>query len=95
LEAEDVLDALDLTRKIEHREVRRAAPSDATEAALLDLLNLASLQVDALRAPSGLPIEKITSALTMMELEGMVRQVGKMNYVAVREDRANYEVEKG
>jgi len=95
LKAEDVLEALDLTRNIERREVRRAVPTDATEAALLDLLNLESLHVDDIRAQSGLPIEKITSALTMMELKGMVRQVGKMNYVVVREDRANYEVEKG
>ena len=95
LEAEDVLEALDLTRNIERREVRQAVPIDATEAALLDLLNLEPLQVDDIRAQSGLPMEKITSALTMMELKGMVRQVGKMNYVAVREDRAKYEVEKG
>jgi DNA processing protein len=95
LKAEDVLEALDLSRNIERREVRKAVPSDATEAALLELLNLEPLHVDDIRAQSGLPIEKITSALTMMELKGMVRQVGKMNYVAVREDRANYEVEKG
>jgi DNA processing protein len=95
LKAEDVLEALDLTRNIERREVRRAIPTDATEAALLELLKLEPLHVDDIRAQSGLPIEKITSALTMMELKGMVRQVGKMNYVAVREDRANYELEKG
>jgi DNA processing protein len=95
LKAEDVLEALDLTRNIERREIRRAVPSDATEAALLEMLDLEPLHVDDIRAQSGLPIEKITSALTMMELKGMVRQVGKMNYVAIREDRANYEVEKG
>jgi DNA processing protein len=95
LKPEDVLEALDLTRNIERREVRRAAPSDATEAALLELLDQEPLHVDDIRAQSGLPIEKITSTLTMMELKGMVRQVGKMNFVSVREDRANYEVEKG
>ena len=30
---------------------------------------------------TGLPIEKVTAALAMMELKGMVRQVGGMHYV--------------
>jgi len=46
--------------------------------------------VDELRSRLELPIEKISAALTMMELKGMVRQVGGMNYVAVREDQAEY-----
>ena len=94
LNAEDVLEALDLTRNIERREVRKAVPSDATEAALLEMLDLEPLHVDDIRAQSGLPIERITAALTMMELKGMVRQVGGMNYVAVREEKAGYETNK-
>lgn len=50
--------------------------------------------MDDIRAQSGLPIERITAALTMMELKGMVRQVGGMNYVAVREEKAGYETNK-
>ncbi len=94
LNAEDVLEALDLTRNIERREVRKAVPSDATEAALLEMLDLEPLHVDDIRAQSGLPIERITAALTMMELKGMVRQVGGMNYVAVRDEKAGYETDK-
>ena len=92
LSVDDVLEALDLTRNIEHREARQVLPTDATEAMLLGILNQEPLHVDEIRAQSGLPIEKITSALTMMELKGMVRQVGGMNYVSVHEDQANYEV---
>lgn len=73
LNPEDVLEALDLTRNIERREVRKVVPSDATEAALLEMLDLEPLHVDDIRAQSGLPIERITAALTMMELKGMVR----------------------
>lgn len=91
----DVLEALDLTRNVERREVRRAVPSDATEAALLDYLRVEPLHVDEIRAGLGLPIEKISAALTMMELKGMVRQVGSMNYVAVREDPADYQTGAG
>lgn len=90
LNPNDVLEALDLTRNVERREIRRAAPADATEAALLSALNLEPVHVDDIRARLGLPIEKISAALTMMELKGMVRQVGGMNYVAVRDEQAEY-----
>ena len=92
LKAEDVLEALGLTRNIERREVRKAVPSDATEAALLEMLDLEPLHVDDIRAQSGISIESIAAVLTMMELKGMVRQVGGMNYAAVHEDQASYDV---
>jgi hypothetical protein len=40
-----------------------------------------------------MPIERVSATLTMMELKGMVRQVGGMQYVAVREESAPYETE--
>ncbi len=88
----DVLEALDLTRNVERREIRRAVPTDATEAAVLSLLGAESMHVDEVRARLGLPIEKISAALTMMELKGMVRQLNGMNYVALREDQAEYKI---
>ena len=51
------------------------------------------MHVDAIRNQTGLPIEKVSATLTLMELKGMVRQVGGMNYVAVREDQADYNVD--
>ncbi|MCX6065495.1 MAG: DNA-processing protein DprA [Chloroflexi bacterium] len=92
LQPNDVLEALDLTRNVERREVRRAVPSDETESALLRLLDAQPAHVDEIRARLGLPIEKISAALTMMELKGIVRQVGGMNYVAVREEQSSYTV---
>ncbi len=68
LKAEDVLEALDLTRNIECREGRKAVPSDATETALHEMLDLEPSHVDDLRAQSGLLLESITAALTMIEL---------------------------
>ena len=35
-------------------------------------------------------LRKVSAALVMMELKGMVRQVGGMNYVAVREVQSGY-----
>ncbi len=93
LSPQDVLEALDLTRNIERREIRRVAPADATETMLYNALKREPLHVDDLRALTGLPIEKVSAALTLMELKGMVRQVGGMNYVAVGEAPAPYETE--
>jgi len=47
--------------------------------------------VDEIRNQTGLPIERVSATLVMMELKGMVRQVGGMNYVAVREEQAEYQ----
>jgi DNA processing protein len=49
--------------------------------------------VDEIRNVTGLPIEKVSATLTLMELKGMVRQVGGMNYISVREAQGDYEVD--
>ena len=47
--------------------------------------------IRVIRNQTGLPIERVSATLVMMELKGMVRQVGGMNYVAVREEQAEYQ----
>ena len=59
---------------------------------MLNALGSEPLHVDEIRNQANLPIEKISAALAMMELKGMVRQVGGMNYVAVWEERPDYKV---
>ena len=41
----------------------------------------------------GLPISQVSGALALMELKGMVRQVGGMQYVIAKEPRASYSVD--
>lgn len=93
LDARDVLDVLNLTRVHQQRAARKALPSDDTEAQILNTLGEEPLHVDEIRQRSSLPIEKVTAALVMMELKGMVRQVGGLNYVAVREVQSEYSVD--
>ncbi len=90
LSPQTVLEALDLTRNVERRAIRKAVPADPTEAILLEALGAEPIHVDDIRARVALPIETVSAALAMMELKGMVRQVGGMNYVAVREVQAEY-----
>lgn len=92
LSVNDLMQALDITRVGEQKAARRIMPGDATEAKLLSVLGSEPLHVDAIRNQAELPIEKVSAALALMELKGMVRQVGGMNYVAVREVQADYNV---
>lgn len=92
LNVNDLMQALDITRVGEQKAARRIMPGDATEVKLLSVLGSEPLHVDEIRSQSELPIEKVSAALALMELKGMVRQVGGMNYVAVREAQADYNV---
>jgi DNA processing protein len=40
-----------------------------------------------------LPIAEVSSTLALMELKGMVRQVGGMSYVVAREGSVDYVIE--
>jgi len=91
LNPQDVLEALNLTMVTEHRAVRVALPSDPVESRLYKLLSQEPLHVDEIRAQTNMPIEAVSATLAMMELKGMVRQVGGMNYIAVREQPETYE----
>lgn len=82
---EDILEELNLTMAVQHTQARAALPTDETERTLLDYLSVEPTHIDELRALANLPIAHVSSALALMELKGMVRQVGGMNYVLVRE----------
>jgi DNA processing protein len=92
LSGRDLLDALNLTRVNEQKVVRQNIPTDAIEARVYEILSREPIHVDEIREQSGLEIEKVSAALVMMELKGLVQQVGGMNYVAVREEQSDYKV---
>jgi DNA processing protein len=92
LTPDDLMQALDITRIGEHKSARKVLPADETEAMVLSVLSREPLHVDEIRNQANLPIEKVSATLALMELKGMVRQVGGMNYVSLREDQAEYKV---
>jgi DNA processing protein len=92
LSIEDILEELNLTM-IEHQsEARAMLPADQTEAQLLALISDAPTHVDAICRSSRLPIQQVSSTLAMMELKGMVRQIGGMHYVLARESNISYRI---
>jgi DNA processing protein len=91
LHVKDLLEALELNTVVEHKVARSVLPADAVEATLLGILGPEPVHVDEIRSQTGMPIEKVSATLALMELKGLVRQVGGMNYVSVREESAPYE----
>jgi DNA processing protein len=87
---QDILEELNLTMIAEKQEARAIVPSNETEAVMLKYLSADPTHVDEIRQQSGLPIAQVTSTLALMELKGMVMQMGGMNYVLAREQKENY-----
>ncbi len=82
---QDVLDVLDLAQVEEYQSARQVLPSDTTEAKILQVMDFEPIHVDEICTEIELPVEKVSAALTVMELKGMVQHVGGMRYAAVRE----------
>lgn len=66
------------------------APSDDTEATLLSHITYDPVHIDEVGRLSGLPMATVSGTLAMMELRGLVKQVGAMNYIRTREVAAPY-----
>jgi DNA processing protein len=91
LKAEDVLEQLRLNQAPQQQQARLALPADELEASLVQLLNDEPLHIDEICARAGLTVDKVSAALVMMELKGMVRGLGAMKYAAVHEERGSYQ----
>lgn len=82
---QDVLDVLDLSQVEAIKTARQVLPADETEAKILGVIGFEPVHVDEVCNQAGLPVEKVSAALTLMELKGLVQHVGGMRYAAVRE----------
>ncbi|RME85788.1 MAG: DNA-processing protein DprA, partial [Caldilineae bacterium] len=93
LDANDILEALNLTHIAQQLEARQTLPENPIEAQLLELLSYEPRHVDEIRRQTRLPVDQVTSTLALMELKGMVRQVGGMQYVLAREGGVVYRID--
>ena len=89
----DVLEELNLTMVSQQAQAQAVLPENETEAVLLQHISAEPLHVDDLRRAVSLPIAQVSSTLALMELKGMVRQVGGMHYVLAREVAPPYTIE--
>ncbi len=88
---EDVLEELNLHMVAERTAEQLVLPETAEEIALYTRLSAQPVHIDDLSRTTGLPSALVSSTLTLMELKGMVQQVGGMNYVLLREDQSFYQ----
>ena len=91
LDHKDILEELNLTAvayQIEMRDIIQ--PQDENESLLMEQVSHEPMHIDDILRRSQLPITVVSSTLAMMELKGMVKQVGGMHYIRVREAVAEY-----
>ncbi len=89
---EQLLAQLNLNQAVAQQEIAAIVPDTPAEAALLPLLSGEPTHIDVLGRSSGMAAAEISATLGLMELKGMVRQVGGMHYVLAREAAAPYHV---
>jgi DNA processing protein len=81
LQVSDILNHLNLEQIQSQQAARAAIPADPQEAALLAHMSQEPRHLDDLVRQSNLPAPQVAGLLTMMELKGLVRQVGSLSYV--------------
>ncbi len=90
LTADDVLSELNLAAAVQQAELAAAVPAGAAEATLLGCLTSEPVHIDDVTRKSQLSAAEVSSGLALLELKGIVRQVGGMQYVRLREATATY-----
>ncbi|MEX0681895.1 MAG: DNA-processing protein DprA [Dehalococcoidia bacterium] len=87
---EDILGELNLTMIPQQLEMQTLVPATDTEAQILRHITKEPVHIDDVCRDSGLPTTTVSSILAMMELKGLVREVGAKSYIRAREVRAEY-----
>lgn len=93
LSVEDVLEALNLELAIHQEVVQRTLPANEAERRLLEAMSEEPVHIDSLGAEIDMPASGLAASLALLELKGLVRQVGGMHYVLARETGATYKLE--
>jgi DNA processing protein len=88
----DILEELNLTAVARQLEMKEAVPASDNESLLLQHLGTEPIHIDEVCRGSGLPIATVSSTMAVMEIKGLVKQVGNMNYILSRETRESYRV---
>lgn len=81
---EDILEELNLTMVPKQLEMTEIVPATDTEADVLRHITKDPVHIDEVCRQSGLPVATVSSLLAMLELKGLIRQMGPMAYVRTR-----------
>ena len=78
---DDLLERLQLPTAVAHREARGTVPASPDEALILQHISTEPQHMNDIVRAAPLNTSQVSSLLAMMELKGLVRQVGLMQYV--------------
>ncbi len=81
---EDLLEQLQLGNTVAHREARVTVPASPEEEIVLQHISTEPQHMNEIVRAAPLATSEVCSLLAMMELKGLVRQVGLMQYVRAR-----------
>ena len=87
----DILEELNLSSVGQQIEMAALFPEDKYDSEVLCYVTYEPIHIDEIIRSSGVAISTVSSALAMMELKGLVKQVGGMNYIRLRETSAEYQ----
>jgi len=82
--ARDIIESLNLTAAAAYIENKKIIPESAEEELILKQLSYEPVHVDELKNLTRLDTSVINSTLTLMEMKGIVKNLGGMNYVLAR-----------
>jgi DNA processing protein len=74
--ARDILEELDLQVKVDRETIEKILPSSKDEAKLIEILAVEPLHLDEIVRISGGKTSEISARLTIMEMKGMIRNLG-------------------
>ncbi len=81
--ARDIMEALQLSQVASKQKVQHQIPTNPQEETILRLLSKEPVHVDALVARSGLNTAGVNATLTTLEMKGIIRNLGNMNYITL------------
>ena len=81
--AEDIMETLNLAEVKMFIENKKIIPESQEEKIILDILGKDSKHINEIVRSAKLDTSKINSTLTIMEMKGMVRNLGNMTYIVV------------
>jgi DNA processing protein len=91
---DDILETLNLQSAFEQQQLAAVVPDTPEETALLRLVEVEPRHIDEIARESTLTQPVVSATLAMLELKGLVRHVGGMQYVLVREETLPYQIEE-
>jgi len=87
---DEILEVLNLKQIEKYAIAQKILPANQIEETIMVHLENDSMHIDEIQSITGIPIDRVSASLVMMELKGLVRQVSNMTYSAIQEEEGIY-----